>query len=548
MALTANSLPLWPKDTPLPTLGHQCAEWIEDYCIHGPGDVRGEPVEVTDDFYRFLCRALIVHPVAICGEPDCHCEDMVGRFIRRINVLSRLKGYAKTEDIAWIMHWKLSGPCIPNGWAEDGSPLSSLANSPYIPIAATSDEQAEDTLWGCFQAIALEAPNLSHLEVRKFEVINPHNRGQAKQVNSSSARNDGGKPSAIGIDEAHLLHGPELLGLGKVLERNLAKRNMSMPQMFVATTMFQVGQGSYAENLWDRSEKDSEILYDHRQASDHWNTDEDEQLRSAILEAAGDAKGWLNVRQLMSSYRADPSEGERYWLNRYGGGTNAKLVNIQAMRECAKAPELLPGQVVALGVDGSMYNDNSGLVACRLSDLSLHYLWHYEPDGTEGDAMAMAMSMDDAVQATMSTLMVTRLYADPPYITEYIAKWSGLAARSKQRGVKPQIVSWWTNRAVAMSNATRECVTAINLANQPHDHSPLLVEHFANAYKKETSNTIMAGGTMVNGYIPRKQTPKSAKKIDLAVCAILARQAAVDSIAAGEDKKVKRPSSGMVSY
>jgi hypothetical protein len=547
MALTANELPIWDKSKPLPTLGHEAAEWIEGYCVHGPGDVRGEPVTVTDDFYRFLCRALIVHPVAICGDPDCHCEDMVGRFVRRINVLSRLKGYAKTEDIAWILHWKLSGLCLPNGWDEEGNPIASMANSPYIPIAATSDEQAEDTLWGCFQAIALEAPNLSHLEVQKREVVNPFNRGLAKQVNSSSSRNDGGKPTAIGIDEAHLLHGQELMDLGKVLERNLAKRNVGQPQMFVATTMFQVGQGSYAESLWDRSEKDPQILYDHCQASDHWNTDDDEQLRSAIKEAAGDAIGWLNVRQLMSSYRADPSEGERYWLNRYGGGTNAKLVNIHAMRECPKAPELKSNDIVALGIDGSMYNDNSGVVVCRLSDLSLHYLWHYEPDGTEEDAMAMAMGMDDAVQTAMDALSVTRIYADPPYITEYISKWSNLAARQKSK-FKTQVVSWWTNRSVAMSNATRELVTAINLSNQPHDHSPLLMDHFANAYKKETTNTIMVGDVMMNGYVPRKQTPKSVKKVDLAVCAILARQAAVDSIAAGEDKKMKRYPSGMVSY
>jgi hypothetical protein len=147
------------------------------------------------------------------------------------------------------------------------------------------------------------------------------------------------------------------------------------------------------------------------------------------------------------------------------------------MRECPKAPELKSNDIVALGIDGSMYNDNSGVVVCRLSDLSLHYLWHYEPDGTEEDAMAMAMGMDDAVQTAMDALSVTRIYADPPYITEYISKWSNLAARQKSK-FKTQVVSWWTNRSVAMSNATRELVTAINLSNQPHDHSPLLMDHF----------------------------------------------------------------------
>jgi phage terminase large subunit-like protein len=423
-----------------------------------------------------------------------------------------------------------------------------MANSPYIPIAATSDDQAEDTLWGCFVSIAAESPNLNHLRVRDRLVTNPINYGEAKIVTSSSARNDGGKPTATGLDEAHLMHGRELLDLGKTMERNLAKRNIGDPQMFIATTMFMVGQGSYAEHLWDRADKDNTILYDHRQASDHWNTDDDSELMAALKESAGDAIAWLNVRQMMSSYRADPNEGERYWLNRYGGGGNAKLVNIQSLRACPRAEPLAPFDIVTVGVDGSMYNDNSGIVVCRLSDLSLHYMWHYSPDGTEGDAMAMALEMDTKIKDLMDNLVVTRLYADPPYITEYISAWSNRATQSKQRGMKPQIVQWWTNRDNQMANATREFVTVVNQEKQPHDHSEMLMEHIANAYKKEVRSSIEVDGQLMPGYVPRKNNPKSPKKIDLAVCAILARQAAIDSLAAGEDKKVRKPASGMVSF
>lgn len=535
----SNDWPIWPKDKPFPTLGHEASEWIEANLCHGPGDVRGEPVSITDDLYRFYCRALIIHPKAICGDPECECEEMAGRFVRKINVLSRLKGYAKTEDVAWILHWKLSGTCQFGSWIGDDEIKPVMARSPYIPIAATSEDQAEDTLWGCFVAIASEAKGTAHLRVTDKRVTNPINSGEAKMVTSSSARNDGGKPTAVGLDEAHLMYGAELLGLGKTVERNLAKRNIGDPQMFIATTMFMVGQDSYAELLWNRADNDPTILYDHRQASDHWNTEDDQELRSAIKEAAGDALGWLNVRQMMSSYRADPSEGERYWLNRYGGGGNAKLVNIKAFRDCPSADPLHSGDLICLGIDGSQFNDMSGIVAVRLSDLSLHYLWSFRPDGTENGAREMQSEMDSVVSDTMERFRISRIYADPPYITELIAKWSNAALRSKQRGMKPQVVSWYTNRYTAMANATREMVSAINLGHQPHDHHPKLIEHFSNAFKKEVSATIEADGVLMPGFIPRKVSPKSNDKIDLAVCAILARQAAVDSLAAGEDKKVR---------
>lgn len=539
LAESSNDWPIWPKDKPFPTLGHEAAEWIEANLCHGPGDVRGESITITDDLYRFYCRALIIHPMAICGDPDCECEEMAGRFVRKINVLSRLKGYAKTEDVAWLLHWKLSGRCQFGGWLADDEIKPVLSKSPYIPVAATSEDQAEDTLWGCFVAIASEAKGLAHLRVTDRRVTNPINSGEAKMVTSSSARNDGGKPTAVGLDEAHLMYGAELLGLGKTVERNLAKRNIGDPQMFIATTMFMVGQNSYAEALWNRADKDSTILYDHRQASDHWNTEDDKELREAIKEAAGDALGWLNVRQMASSYRADPSEGERYWLNRYGGGGNAKLVNIAAFRDCPRADPLRPTDIICVGIDGSQFNDMSGIVACRLSDLSLHYIWSYRPNGTDEDAYLMAKGMDETMLDLLEHKLVARVYADPPYITEYIARWSGLATKSKQRGLKPQIVSWYTNRYTQMANATRELVSAINLGQQPHDHDALFYEHFANAYKKEVSATIEADGILMPGFIPRKVTPKSVDKIDLTVCAILARQAAVDSLAAGEDKKIR---------
>ncbi|HEY7822406.1 MAG TPA: hypothetical protein VIG24_06220 [Acidimicrobiia bacterium] len=39
------------------TLGPQVAAWIETFCVHGPGDVLGQPVELTDEEKRLLAWA-----------------------------------------------------------------------------------------------------------------------------------------------------------------------------------------------------------------------------------------------------------------------------------------------------------------------------------------------------------------------------------------------------------------------------------------------------------------------------------------------------------
>jgi hypothetical protein len=45
-----------------PSLGPQIVIRIEDYLIHGPGDVMGEPIVLDDEFYEFVVRAYRIDP------------------------------------------------------------------------------------------------------------------------------------------------------------------------------------------------------------------------------------------------------------------------------------------------------------------------------------------------------------------------------------------------------------------------------------------------------------------------------------------------------
>ncbi len=72
----------------LQSLGWALIDWIETFCVHGPGDVEGQPVELDDEFAAFIIRAYAL-------------DDDGRRKIRRA-VMSRSKGRAKSELAAFI--------------------------------------------------------------------------------------------------------------------------------------------------------------------------------------------------------------------------------------------------------------------------------------------------------------------------------------------------------------------------------------------------------------------------------------------------------------
>jgi hypothetical protein len=54
-----------PMDAePWPTLGQQVGDWIEEHLVHGPGDVRGRRLTLTDEEWLLLFRTYEVYPQA----------------------------------------------------------------------------------------------------------------------------------------------------------------------------------------------------------------------------------------------------------------------------------------------------------------------------------------------------------------------------------------------------------------------------------------------------------------------------------------------------
>ncbi|MBB5123247.1 phage terminase large subunit-like protein, partial [Streptomyces eurocidicus] len=107
-------------------------------------------------------------------------------------------------------------------------------------------------------------------------------------------------------------------------------------------------------------------------------------------------------------------------------------------------------------------------------------------------------------------------YGDPPYWQEALGRWS------IEYG-DDYVFEYWTNKPMRMCEATERLHSAVVVGDLKHDGDPGLTRHCLNAVTREVPQ----------GLLITKESPRSKKKIDLAVCAILAFEGRADAIADG---------------
>src|SRR5690554_2746297 len=88
------------------SLGHFLCDWIEWHCVHGPGDVEGERVELDGEFAGFVV--------------DCYVLDADGRRQYDSSFISRAKGRAKSELAGFVVLCEALTQVRFDHWAEAG--------------------------------------------------------------------------------------------------------------------------------------------------------------------------------------------------------------------------------------------------------------------------------------------------------------------------------------------------------------------------------------------------------------------------------------------
>lgn len=508
-----------------PTLGWQIIDWTEQYLCHGPGDIQGEPLVWDEEFCQIILDCYRIFPKG---------HEQEGRRVVSYFGISMPKGRAKSEFAGALVCAELLGPVRFDGWDANGDPVGKPVTYPFIRPLATEEGQTGNT-YGNVQTMLEHARELfpsewsfSQLDIGSTRtLIGKGGRlGEVRPSTAGAASKDGGKESFAVVDEPHLYYLPELRQMHAMVRRNTRKRKIAQPWMLATTTMFQPGQHSVAEDLYDEAEKLMEqqkrsfgFCWHHREGvMTESNWDDDVAQLASLKEAYGPAADWMDLAGMIEHEIRAPgsvkAENARYFHNlRWKGDQRA----IDAEKwDALAAPNLNPlgGEFIAIGFDGSdrgEHADDTVLVGWVLTEkphLFLINAWK-RPEFAGRDYRVPREEIREKVTELREQFEVRRFACDPPGWREEIESWD---KEFGERFGEPVVVEVLTNRPTRMGPAIDRFLEAIDEQSFTHDGSPELRDYALNALLTKSKG---------RSDLPAIVKPTIDAKIDGLVAAIL---------------------------
>lgn len=556
------------------SIGWLAVSWIESLCLHGNGDVIGQPIgQLTNEYANFIVMI--------------YALDAEGRMLHHHMMLSRGKGQAKSEIAALVALFDALGPsrfdhfaekgevyvCPATGFThhfEEGEPVGRPVNTPIVQCVATEESQAgevyETCRFNCAEGpLAAMFPDKSMVGKTRIEIPGG---GSIKAITASGDSKDGGKATLCILDETHLWHTKELHNTYGTLTRNLVKRRGSAGTFALeTTTMFAQGQNSVAEQTYGlvKNIKSGKFKGVVRQLFSHRYSDitpeelsDVDKVREALIESYAETLAWNDLESMVEQVmdpRSDITASFRYWFNSAITSEDAWLTSWEflacgpdAFNDDKEDKNYFPtpdpiqkGDVITLGFDGSRrrvkgVTDATALVACRVRDGVVFPIgiWEQPPDyhGEEGWEVPIDV-VQSAMKYAFSQYRVVALYCDPALWQESVRVWeSRWGATLKVKASTQHPCEYWMIGGMAKRTVQTidRCEEAILQRELKHFDDPILTSHVLNARRKESTAGRQLG----------KETPNSIKKIDGAIAMILAWQARLDAVSKGLATQKKR--------
>jgi hypothetical protein len=531
---------------PWPTLGPEVCDFIEGKLVHGPGDILGAPVTLSDEIRAILYRAYEVYPP---GHPRA------GRRRFKRVVISRRKGWAKTEVAAWIAIVELDpeGPVRCDGWRrrDDGGlalddygvpiPIGRPVRDPYIPMIAFTEEQTSDLAYAGVKAILEEdaCALVNDYDTGTERILHKAAPGKLAALAAAPNSRDGARTSFDHRDETHRMDTTRLLDACETMDDNLPKRVEADAWSLATTTMYGPGEGSQAEkdHRWAIDTAagripDAALYFDHLQASERWDFDLAElhradtaaairmamidQIRGALIQASGDALSYADLPSIMSlrflKIGTDENRGRRYWCNQRRRSSRKWTEVTARWPDLAQVRPVTKDAPVVVAFDGSYNRDCTALVGCTVEEVPHVFVirvWERPVD-----LPGWRVSVDEvvtAVEDTMETHNVVELCPDPSGWREQVEAW-------EVKWGSPEPVLRFEQTPSRSGPATDMFEKAVQ-GSEPsgvvlltHDGDPDLERHLENCVPVDS-----------RGYrIIRKESVDSPNKIDVAVGAVMA--------------------------
>ncbi|MDJ0338256.1 hypothetical protein [Cryobacterium sp. PH31-O1] len=533
------------------SLGHLAVAWIEHLCRHGFGTIRGQRIVLDQDFYDFIV--------------DAYCLEPAGRRMYDTCVLSRPKGTAKSELAGFIVLFDAMGPSRFAGWAKGGEtfdqhgfhyvyrpgePMGRLLQDPFVRLLATEEGQTGNTFRNVRSNLEdAEAPlsGVHGVDSGITRALLP-NGGEVRPSTSGAASKDGGLETMAVADETHLYITAETREMFSTVDQNLPKRKADEPWMLATTTMYGDGEKSVAENqhklalaILAGRVKNPRILFDHLEGPALANLGDEVALLAALREAYADRE-WIDYERYVGRANdptKDPQKFRRLNLNQQSAAATAFVTANQIgaiqLVDGQPVPPLAKGDVITIGFDFAPGNlvertkkkllripDATAMVACRLSDMTLHPLgiWEATERAAQEGWNPPMVAIEAVLHESFKKYTVVGMFADPSHIEGYLDKWT-----ARYHGQLKVIAStgrpmyrYMSGKSAARSGKDVEALYEAIATETVHlAESADMVRHFL-AARRSTNQWGMA---------LFKRTADSVEKIDAAVASVLAYACAV---------------------
>ena len=511
-----------PEGLPELTLGYEALAWAAKYLRHPNGIRAGKAWQFTREQARFVLWF--------------YALDDAGRWLFHHGARRLAKGSGKSPFAAVMALVELLAPVRFDHWDEKvpGGAVGKSVSMPWVQIAAVSLDQTENTM-RMVRAMAspANAPALHRdysLDVGKTQIfVQPE--GKLEVITSSAATAEGAESTfVIGDELEHWTPSNGGAELHATLLDNLSKSGSRMLETLNAWKPGINSAGESTFNDWvlqesGRSKNDSKILYDARQAPHGTELGDAESLRSALEWVYADCP-WSDVDAIIPriwSPSARVDDSKRKYLNWPVASSDA-WCDPQDWAQMARPDiEVSPGDAVVMFFDGSLSNDHTALIGCRVDDGHVFTIGVWQPQSVHADDKPMVdvQGVDDRVDFAFATWNVIGFFAD-------VREWESFTKVAWPERYRDKLELWATSRGAQqpepiawdMRGKDFAFTTAAELAEAEimqhmftHDGNALLTEHVLNARRHEGRY----------GITVRKESRKSSKKIDACVCLIGAR-------------------------
>jgi hypothetical protein len=509
------------------SLGAEVWRWCQEYVRQPDGPDAGDRWRFTPEQVRFLHYLYAV--------------DERGRFLHHRAVLRRAKGWGKSPFMAALTLAELCGPTRCDGFGANGQPVASPASMPWVQIAGVSEKQTVNTM-SMVLAMVAESPIIDDYGLDPgLTRIYTADGGRLEPITASAPTAEGARPSFVVLDETH--HWTAANGghkLAEVIRRNLGKSRDGAARSVETTNAHEPGMDSVGERsyqAWTAAQagrtRRAGLLYDAREAPAGVDLADEAQLLSGLRDAYGDSS-WVDLERVIEEVYdpgTPPDVSRRFYLNQIVAAEDA-WVAPHEWDACADAGLTLHDRdEVALGFDGSRTDDATALVACRVSDGALFLLHVQEaPEGPGRHGWEVDRELvDAAVRLAFDRFEVAAMFSDVHPWESYVDAWSrdfgsGLAAKASERSA---VGFDMRAKTMLFTRGAESFAQAVEDGEVKHDGDGVLRAHVHNARRRPNRFGVGLG----------KEHRESARKIDAAVAAVLARMARAEAMTKGARRR-----------